>query len=401
MSSRLNSFDYCDEDEDDDENDSLCELSVSTSVALGMNTSVADDADSDSDVSTPDCVVTAPQREHYYRLPFDSECNCLDSDVSSIDQLDDHPYLERPRSTENERKDVLLGIVVERRLECMNSSIHTIFPSEVQNTIMCYLDLKSLMNLQLTNRIYRNYVICVVKRLRLFAWTQSDLRRGFEARYQEYLSAQREQDKKRKLQIKSMYDVDHPEKYYTACRELNRSIKRRGKNDHIIRPSLLIRQCIRSEFSSKQFMEVYNQLEKELCLNNMSPSSPQRDPKAAELCAKDSPSALTSIVDSPAASRKRSLKSEGLTSSNEAIGIEQEQVKSTSVLSKKKNSGKKRIKFTKEEDDAIWDGVRVFGEGDWKSIKTYHANVLNRRDNVAIKDRWRNIQLALNRRKRY
>jgi hypothetical protein len=189
------------------------------------------------------------------------------------------------------------------------------------------------------------------------------------------------------------------EKYHTACRELNRNIKRRGKNDHM-RPSLLIRQCIRSEFSSKQFMEVYNQLEKELCLN-MSPSSPPRDPKAAELCAKDSPSALTSIVDSPAASRKRSLKTEGLTSSNEPIGIEQEQVKSTSVLSKKKNSGKKRIKFTKEEDDAIRDGVRVFGEGDWKSIKTYHANVLNRRDNVAIKDRWRNIQLALNRRKRY
>ena len=172
-------------------------------------------------------------------------------------------------------------------------------------------------------------------------------------------------------------------------------IKRRGENDHL-RPSLLIRRCIRSEFSSKQFMEVYNQLEKELCLNNM------RDPKAAELCANDSPSALTSIVDSPPqASRKRSLKSEGLTSSNEPIGIEQEQVKSASVLSKKKNSGKKRIKFTKEEDDAIWDGVRVFGEGDWKSIKTYHANVLNRRDNVAIKDRWRNIQLALNRRKRY
>ena len=91
------------------------------------------------------------------------------------------------------------------------------------------------------------------------------------------------------------------------------------------------------------------------------------------------------------------MKSEGLTSSNEPIGIEQEQVKSTSVLSKKKKSGKKRIKFTKEEDDAIRDGVRVFGEGDWKSIKTYHANVLNRRDNVAIKDRWRNIQLALNR----
>ena len=169
--------------------------------------------------------------------------------MSSIDQLDDHPYVERPRSAENERKDVLLGIVVERRLECMNSSIDTIFPSEVQNTIMCYLDLKSLMNLQLTNRIYRNYVICVVKRLRLFAWTQSDLRRGFEARYQEYLSAQREQDKKRKLQIKSMYDVDHPEKYYTACRELNRNIKRRVKNDHM-RPSLLIRRCIRSEFSS-------------------------------------------------------------------------------------------------------------------------------------------------------
>ena len=154
-------------------------------------------------------------------------------------------------------------------------------------------------------------------------------------------------------------------------------------------------------FHRKQFMEVYNQLENELCLKNMSPSSPQHDPKAAELCAKDSPSALTSIVDSLAASRKRSLKSEGLTSSNEPIGIEQEQVKSASVLSKKKNSGKKRIKFTKEEDDAIRDGVRVFGEGDWKSIKTYHANVLNRRDNVAIKDRWRNIQLALNRRKRF
>ena len=138
---RLNSFDYCDEDEDD-ENDSLCELSVSTSVALGMNTSVADDADSDSDVSTSDQdqhddrVVTAPQREHYYRLPFDSECNCLDSDVSSIDQLDEHPYLERPRSTENERKHVLLGIVVERRLECMNSSIDTIFPSAEYNHVL-------------------------------------------------------------------------------------------------------------------------------------------------------------------------------------------------------------------------------------------------------------------------
>ena len=205
---RLNSFDYCDDDEDDDENDSLCELSVSTSVALGMNTSVADDADSDSDVSTPDqdqhddSVVTAPQREHCYRLPFDSECNCLDSDVSSIDQLDDHPYLERPRSAENERKDV------ERRLECMHSSIDTIFPSEVQNTIMRYLDLKSLKNLKLMNGIYRVHVTCEVKRRRLFAWTQSDLRRGFEARYQEYLSAQREQDKKRKLQIKSMYDVN-------------------------------------------------------------------------------------------------------------------------------------------------------------------------------------------------
>ena len=449
---RLNSFDYCDDDEDDDENDSLCELSVSTSVALGMNTSVADDADSDSDVSTPDqdqhddSVVTAPQREHCYRLPFDSECNCLDSDVSSIDQLDDHPYLERPRSAENERKDV------ERRLECMHSSIDTIFPSEVQNTIMRYLDLKSLKNLKLMNGIYRVHVTCEVKRRRLFAWTQSDLRRGFEARYQDYLSAQGEQDKKRKLQIASMYDDDHPEKYYTACRELNRSIKRRRKSD-FMRPSLLMRQSkpilsrlppvesieiskkqkpsickvveekksakkkertsnkrqmkidgIRS-FTSNQFMEDYNRLERELCLN-MSPSSPPRDPKAARSRAKASPCAqavpFTSIVDSPPqASRKRSLKSEGLTSSTEPIGIEQEQVKSASVLSKKKNSGKKRIKFTKEEDDAIWDGVKVFGEGDWKSIKTYHANVLNRRDNVAIKDRWRNIQLALNRRKRY
>jgi len=49
--------------------------------------------------------------------------------------------------------------------------------------------------------------------------------------------------------------------------------------------------------------------------------------------------------------------------SNEPIGIEQEQVKSASVLSKKKNSGKKRIKFTKEEDDAIRDGVRVLERG--------------------------------------
>jgi hypothetical protein len=36
---------------------------------------------------------------------------------------------------------------------------------------------------------------------------------------------------------------------------------------------------------------------------------------------------------------------------------------------------------------------------DWKSNKTCHAKVLDRRDNVAIKDQWRNIQLALKRRK--
>lgn len=221
-----------------------------------------------------------------------------------------------------------------------------------------------------------------MKRLRLFAWAQSDLRWWFEARYQEYLCAKREQDKKRKLQIISMYvHHDYPKKYYAGCRELNRNVKRRGKNDHM-RPSLLVRQ---SKFS-KQFMEVYNRLEKELCLNNMSPSSPQRDPKAAELC-------VTSVVDSPPqASKKRSMNSQDLTASNEPVEVEQVQV-STSLLSKR------RIKFTKEEDDAIRDGVKKFREGDWKSIKTYHAKVLNRRDNVAIKDRWRNIQLALNRRK--
>jgi hypothetical protein len=142
----------------------------------------------------------------------------------------------------------------------------------------------------------------------------------------------------------------------------------------------------RCEFTSIQFMEVYHRLKKDLCLNNMSPSSsPQRDPKAAaaaELCATDSPCAqavpLTSIVDSPLqALRKRSMNLQGLISSNEPVGIEQEQVKSTPL------SGKKRMKFMKEEDDAIRDRVKKFGEGDWKSIKTTcHAKVLNRRDNV-------------------
>ncbi len=60
------------------------------------------------------------------------------------------------------------------------------------------------------------------------------------------------------------------------------------------------------------------------------------------------------------------------------------------------DSGRKRMKFMKEVDDAIRDRVKRY---DWKSNKTCHAKVLDRRDNVAIKDQWRNIQLALKRRK--
>jgi hypothetical protein len=252
---RSNSFDYCDQDdaaEDENENDSLCGLSVSTSVAFGMNNSVADD--SDSEVPTPN------------------------------DQQDGYPYFERPRgiiklnSTVNEETNLvtteeedsgfpseiinaIIGyldckalkklrltsriyrdyVTCEQKARSRNCSIDTIFPNEVQDTIMQHLDLKSLMNLKLTNWAYKLLVMCEVKRRRLFAWTQSDLRCGFETRYQKYVAQLRELDKKRKLQISSMYDDDHPEIYYAACRELNRYIKRRGKNDHM-RPSLLMRQ---------------------------------------------------------------------------------------------------------------------------------------------------------------
>ena len=57
----------------------------------------------------------------------------------------------------------------------------------------------------------------------------------------------------------------------------------------------------------------------------------------------------------------------------------------------KKRKGRKRLKYTKEEDDAIKRGIETIGPGRWADIKVRYENELRRRSNVQIKDRWREI----------
>merc|ERR1712167_71076 len=53
----------------------------------------------------------------------------------------------------------------------------------------------------------------------------------------------------------------------------------------------------------------------------------------------------------------------------------------------------KKEKWTKEENQALRDGVELFGTGKWYHIKQdpRFADVLRKRTNIDLKDRWRNF----------
>ncbi|KAL7551416.1 hypothetical protein ACHAWF_017653 [Thalassiosira exigua] len=57
----------------------------------------------------------------------------------------------------------------------------------------------------------------------------------------------------------------------------------------------------------------------------------------------------------------------------------------------RKQSARKRRKFTPTEDAAIRNGVDRFGAGQWANIKAFYAVELKDRDQVQIKDRWRTL----------
>lgn len=50
-----------------------------------------------------------------------------------------------------------------------------------------------------------------------------------------------------------------------------------------------------------------------------------------------------------------------------------------------------RRKFTKEEDEAIKNGVTLCGVGKWSEIKAHNPIQLRNRSSVQIKDRWRTL----------
>ncbi|RHY28950.1 hypothetical protein DYB32_005578 [Aphanomyces invadans] len=56
---------------------------------------------------------------------------------------------------------------------------------------------------------------------------------------------------------------------------------------------------------------------------------------------------------------------------------------------------KRRVVWTPEEEDAVRQGVRVFGESSWTEIKRRYPNVLVHRTAEQIKDKFRNIQKRL------
>uniref|UniRef100_A0A3Q1G249 Telomeric repeat binding factor 2 n=1 Tax=Acanthochromis polyacanthus TaxID=80966 RepID=A0A3Q1G249_9TELE len=54
------------------------------------------------------------------------------------------------------------------------------------------------------------------------------------------------------------------------------------------------------------------------------------------------------------------------------------------------NSGQRRKKWTERETQNLKDGVRKFGEGNWKQIRAYYS--FDNRTNVNLKDRWRTLK---------
>jgi hypothetical protein len=50
-----------------------------------------------------------------------------------------------------------------------------------------------------------------------------------------------------------------------------------------------------------------------------------------------------------------------------------------------------KIKFTEEEDEALKEGIKLFGVGKWAKIKYKFPEVLRNRTSVMIKDRYRNL----------
>lgn len=54
------------------------------------------------------------------------------------------------------------------------------------------------------------------------------------------------------------------------------------------------------------------------------------------------------------------------------------------------NSGQRRKMWTERETQNLKDGVKKFGEGNWKQIRAYYS--FNNRTNVNLKDRWRTMK---------
>ena len=55
----------------------------------------------------------------------------------------------------------------------------------------------------------------------------------------------------------------------------------------------------------------------------------------------------------------------------------------------------RRSKWSQEEEDALCEAVKTHGSGKWAIIKKDHtfAEILRNRDNVSLKDKWRNLQV--------
>ncbi|XP_023153830.2 telomeric repeat binding factor a isoform X1 [Amphiprion ocellaris] len=54
------------------------------------------------------------------------------------------------------------------------------------------------------------------------------------------------------------------------------------------------------------------------------------------------------------------------------------------------NSGQRRKMWTERETQNLKEGVKKFGEGNWKQIRSYYS--FNNRTNVNLKDRWRTMK---------
>ncbi|KAI5408359.1 hypothetical protein KIW84_054256 [Lathyrus oleraceus] len=52
---------------------------------------------------------------------------------------------------------------------------------------------------------------------------------------------------------------------------------------------------------------------------------------------------------------------------------------------------RKKRKWTSLEEETLRAGVKMFGEGNWRTIRDFYSNIFEYRSGVDLKDKWRNM----------